>query len=111
MYRGFTPGPLPRQHAASKTLQLQLHCWDRNPENVAPFKTIADKQAAAEVLGSPKRSSASSAPPFAARLMERLPDKASPMGSRVTWEPLVDFFPVVFLYGVSKFLFSALALA
>ena len=80
-------------------------------ENVAPFKTIADKQAAAEVLGSPKRSSASSAPPFATRLMERLPDKASPMGSRVTWEPLVDFFPVVFLYGVSKFLFSALALA
>ena len=80
-------------------------------ENVAPFKTIADKQAAAEVLGSPKRSSASSAPPFATRLMERLPDKASPMGSRVSWEPLVDFFPVVFLYGVSKFLFSALALA
>jgi multidrug efflux pump subunit AcrB len=80
-------------------------------ENVAPFKTIADKQAAAEVPGSPKRSSASSAPPFATRLMERLPDKASPMGSRVTWEPLVDFFPVVFLYGVSKFLFSALALA
>src|ERR1022692_4146257 len=32
MYRGFTPGPLPRQHAASKTLQLQLHCWDRNPQ-------------------------------------------------------------------------------
>src|ERR1035438_7756836 len=35
MYRGFTPGPLPRQHAASKTLQLQLHCWDRNPSYLA----------------------------------------------------------------------------
>src|ERR1035438_2755187 len=45
MYRGFTPGPLPRQHAASKTLQLQLHCWDRNRinvEGVAVYSIHAD---------------------------------------------------------------------
>src|SRR5271157_4345357 len=48
MFSGFTPSRPPRQHAAFKTLQLQLHFWDSSPFSVPTMWTTASRPESAK---------------------------------------------------------------
>src|SRR5271157_1394319 len=46
MFSGFTPSRPPRQHAAFKTLQLQLHFWDSSRALIAETGALSRNESA-----------------------------------------------------------------